>query len=235
MLIDIVGVRKQYGALRPLRVNALQVAPGQRLTLRGLDAQAAEMLSLLITGAALPDEGVVTIAGRDTRDIDTDTDWLVSLDLFGLVTARAVLLETLTLEANLALPFTLSIDPVPEEIRRTVADLADEVGLGRERLSASVHSLSVADRVRVHLARALAASPQVLLLEHISAPLTPADATALGHSLAAIADERRLAWIAISEDPTFIAALGSTVWKLETASGDVAPLSGGTAGGITTW
>ncbi|MDA1306215.1 MAG: ATP-binding cassette domain-containing protein [Acidobacteria bacterium] len=235
MLIDIAGVRKHYGALRPLRVNALQVAPGQRLTVRGLDAQAAEMLSLLITGAALPDEGVVTIAGRDTRDIDTDTDWLVSLDVFGLVTARAVLLETLTLEANLALPFTLSIDPVPEEIRRTVADLADEVGLGRERLSASVHSLSVADRVRVHLARALAASPQVLLLEHISAPLTPSDATALGHSLAAIADERRLAWIAITEDPTFIAALGSPVWKLEAASGEVAPVPGGTAGGITTW
>ncbi len=235
MLIDIAGVRKHYGALRPLRVNALQVAPGQRLTVRGLDAQAAEMLSLLITGAALPDEGVVTIAGRDTRDIDTDTDWLISLDLFGLVTARAVLLETLTLEANLALPFTLSIDPVPEEIRRTVADLADEVGLGRERLSASVHSLSVADRVRVHLARALAASPQVLLLEHISAPLMPADATALGHSLAAIADERRLAWIAISEDPTFIAALGSTVLKLDAASGDVGPVSGGAGEGITTW
>lgn len=235
MLIDIAGVRKQYGALRPLRVNALQVAPGQRVTLRGLDGQAAEMLNLLITGAALPDEGVVTIAGRDTREIETDTDWLVSLDLFGLVTARAVLLDTMTLEANLALPFTLSIDPVPEEIRRTVAELADEVGLGRERLSASVHSLSVADRVRVHLARALAASPQVLLLEHISAPLTPSDATALGRSLAAIADERRLAWIAISEDPTFIAALGSTVLKLDAASGDVAPLSGGTAGNITTW
>jgi len=235
MLIDIVGVRKQYGALRPLRLNALQVAPGQRVTLRGLDASAAEMLNLLITGAALPDEGVVTIAGRDTRDIETDTDWLVSLDLFGLVTARAVLLDTMTLEANLALPFTLSIDPVPEEIRRTVADLADEVGLGRERLSASVHSLSAADRVRVHLARALAASPQVLLCEHISAPLTPTEATRLGHSLAAIADERQLAWIAISEDPMFIAALGSTVLTLDAASGDLAPPVGDATGGITTW
>lgn len=234
MLIDLVGVRKQYGALRPLRVNALQVTPGQRITVRGLDAQAAEMLCLLITGAALPDEGVVTIVGRDTRAIETDTDWLVSLDLFGLVTERAVLLETLPLESNLALPFTLSIDPVPEDIRRTVADLADEVGLGRERLSASVHSLSAADRVRVHVARALAASPQVLLLEHVSAPLAPVDATALGRSLAAIADDRNLAWIAISEDPTFIAALGGTVLKLDAASGELAPPAD-EAGGITTW
>ncbi|PKP96140.1 MAG: hypothetical protein CVT74_17925, partial [Alphaproteobacteria bacterium HGW-Alphaproteobacteria-13] len=116
--------------------------------------------------------------GRDTRDIATDTEWLTALDLFGMVTSRAVLLDTMTIEANLALPFTLSIDPVPEEIRRAVADLADEVGLGRERLSAAVQSLTPADRVRLHLARALAVTPQVLVLEHVTASLTPADATA---------------------------------------------------------
>lgn len=222
-LVTLAGVRKQYGGLRPLRVNALQVRRAERVTLRGLDAQAAEMFFLLLTGAALPDEGAVAIAGRDTRDIATDTEWLTSLDVFGMVTARAVLLDTLTLEANLALPFTLSIDPVPEEVRRAVADLADEVGLGRERLSASVQSLLPADRVRVHLARALATSPQVLLLEHITAPLPPAEGAALGRSLAAIADDRGLAWIAITEDDGFADALGGAVLKLDAASGDLAP------------
>lgn len=223
MLIEVTGVRKHYGALRPLRVNALQLRDGDRLALRGFDAQAAEMFSLLLTGAALPDEGHITVAGQDTRAIATDSDWLVSLDVFGMVTGRAVLLDTLTLEANLALPFTLSIDPVPEEIRRTVADLADEVGLGRERLSAAVHSLSASDRVRVHLARALAVSPKVLLLEHATAPLTPDEATRLGENLATIADDRGLAWIALSEDDAFMAALGGTTLKLDAATGDVKP------------
>lgn len=223
MLIEMQGVRKHYGGLRPLRVNALTLQVGDRLTLRGLDAQAAEMLSLLVTGAAVPDEGTVTVAGRQTTDIATDTEWLVSLDLFGLVTSRAVLLDTLTLEANLALPFTLSIDPIPEEVRRAVADLADEVGLGRERLSASVHSLSAADRVRVHLARALAAAPQILLLEHVTAPLSPDEATQLGQALITIADDRDLSWIAVSEDDAFVAALGGTVLALEPGTGDLQP------------
>lgn len=227
MLIDVSGVRKHYGALRPLRLNAWQLQPAERVTLRGLDAHAAEMLSLLLTGAALPDEGVVSVAGRDTRDISTDTEWLASLDLFGMVTGRAVLLDTMTIEANLALPFTLSIDPVPEEIRRAVADLADEVGLGRERLSAAVLSLTPADRVRLHLARALAVTPQVLVLEHVTAPLAPDDATALGRSLVTIADDRRLAWIAISEDDAFVQALGGTVLKLEAGTGDLKPGRGG--------
>jgi hypothetical protein len=45
----------------------------------------------LVTGAALPDEGVVSIAGRDTRAISTDTEWLRSLDQFGIrhATSRA--------------------------------------------------------------------------------------------------------------------------------------------------
>lgn len=225
MLIEISGVRKHYGGLRPLRINALQVQPAERITMRGLDAQAAEMVSLLVTGAALPDEGTIVVAGRDTRDIATDTEWLVSLDLFGLVTNRAVLLDTLTLEANLALPFTLSIDPIPEEIRRVIATLADEVGLGRERLSASVQSLSPADRVRVHLARALAVSPQVLILEHVTAALEPADATSLGQSLVDLADDRNLAWMAISEDDAFVTALGGTVLALEPGTGEVKPFT----------
>lgn len=225
MLIDITGVRKHYGGLRPLRINTLQVQLGERITLRGFDAQAAEMLSLMVTGAALPDEGTITVAGRDTRDIATDTEWLVSLDLFGLVTNRAVLLDTLTLEANLALPFTLSIDPIPEEVRRAVAALADEVGLGRERLSAAVQSLSAVDRVRVHLARALAVSPQILILEHITAAIESADAASLGQTLVNIADDRNLAWMAISEDEAFVKALGGTVLALEPGSGDVKPFT----------
>ena len=57
------------------------------MTLSGLDAHAAEMFMHLITGASVPDEGAVVVAGHDTRTIATDTEWLASLDRFGIVTA----------------------------------------------------------------------------------------------------------------------------------------------------
>lgn len=226
MRIALTGVRKQYGGLRPLRVNSFTLEPASRVSLRGLDASAAEMFCLLLTGAAVPDEGTVIVDGHDTQSITTDTQWLHSLDRFGLVTHRAVLLDPLTIEANLALPLTLSIDPIPEEIRRAVAVLADEVGLGRERLSASVQSLSALDRTRVHLARALATDPKVLLLEHVTAPLSADDAAALGAVLPGIGDDRALSWIALSEDDNFIGALGGTVLRLEPGSGDVSVAGG---------
>lgn len=221
MLIDVSGVRKHYGGLRPLRVNALQVGEADRLVLRGFDAQASEMFSLLLTGAAVPDEGRITVAGRDTRDIATDTEWLASLDVFGLVTSRAVLLDALSLEANLAMPFTLSLDPIPAGIRRTVAALADEVGLGRARLADPVQRLAAGDRVRAHLARALAVSPRVLLLEHVTAALVADEAARLGRDLAAIGQARGLAWLAMTEDDAFAGALGSASLALDAASGEL--------------
>jgi ABC-type transporter Mla maintaining outer membrane lipid asymmetry ATPase subunit MlaF len=220
-LIEITGLRKNFGGLRPLRVNSLRVLEGARITLHGLDAAAAEMLVLLVTGASVPDEGEIRIAGRDTRAIATDTEWLVSLDLFGMVTSRAVLLDGLTLESNLALPLTLSIEPVAPDVRDAVAALAEEVGLDTATLAQPVSGLSEADRLRVHLARALALNPQVLLLEHPTARLPPAEATQFAQRLAAIADRRAIAWLALSEDAAFADHAGGQRYRLAPGSGEI--------------
>src|SRR5262245_11030940 len=103
-LIEIAGVTKKYHGLRPLRLARLTSRQNDRLVLSGFDAAAAEVFVHLITGAAVPDEGTVRVGGRDTREISTDTEWLASLDRFGIVTDRSVLLEGLSAAANLALP-----------------------------------------------------------------------------------------------------------------------------------
>jgi ABC-type lipoprotein export system ATPase subunit len=226
-IIHIAGVRKQFGGLRPLRINALSVSAGDRILLHGLDAEAAEMLTLLITGASLPDEGTVAISGRDTRDIQTDTEWLTSLDVFGMVTTRAALMDSVALEANMALPFTLSIDPLLPEVRQAVERLAAEVGLPAGLLPAPVHQLGEPERARVHLARALALNPQVLLLEHPTARLTSEEAAAFGRSLAGISEQRHLAWLAISEDEAFAAEAGGRRCRLAPASGEISAVKRG--------
>ena len=226
-IIHIAGLHKQFGGLRPLRINALSVDRGDQITLHGLDAHAAEMLVLLITGASLPDEGTVTIAGRDTRDIQTDTDWLASLDVFGMVTARAALMDSVALESNMALPFTLSIDPMPPEVRHAVESLAVEVGLPAELLPAPVQTLGEAERTRVHLARALALGPQLLLLEHPTARLTSDQAATFGRLLAGISERRSLGWLAISEDEAFAKEAGGRRCRLVPGSGEIRAITRG--------
>ena len=68
-ILELDGVTKQYGALRPLRVEHLVVAAGEQVALLGFDQPAAEVLINLITGASLPDTGLVRVFGRSTAGI----------------------------------------------------------------------------------------------------------------------------------------------------------------------
>ena len=222
-LIELTGVSKNYAGLRPLRIARLLVRPGDRLALTGLDAGAAEAFVHLVTGAALPDEGDVRIAGKDTCAIATDTEWLASLDRFGIVTDRAVLIEKLPIAANLAIPLTLAIDPMTAETRRQVDILAADVGLGAARLDEPASSLSAAERVRLHLARALAANPALVILEHPTGRIEDrAESRALGLMLRDCSARRGFGWIALTADETFANATQATRLRLLPATGELA-------------
>lgn len=219
--IEIAGVLKGYPGMPPLRIARLTVGRHDRVVLSGFDAAAAELFVNLITGAAVPDEGDVRVAGHNTRQIRTDTEWLASLDRFGIVTGRAVLLEQLTIAANLALPITLAIDPLSAEVRSRVERLADDVGLARGRLDAPASTMSRAERVRAHLARALAPNPQLLLLEHPTTQVTPEEAAGIGATLERISTVRGLGWVALTDDLRFIRASGGRHLRLDTATGEL--------------
>ena len=219
-LIELTGIRKNYAGLRPLRIDRLIVGRGDHLALTGFDTDAAEAFVHLVTGAALPDEGDVRIAGKDTRAIATDTEWLASLDRFGLVTDRAVLVDRLSIASNLALPLTLAIDPMTTETRQQVERLAADVGLPLERLNEPASTLSAEELVRVHLARALAMNPALLILEHPTGKLEDrAHSRALGATLQAVAAKRDTGWIALTADDEFIRASGGTRLTLNATTG----------------
>jgi len=175
----------------------------------------------------LPESGEVRVAGRSTRDIPSDTDWLASLDRFGLVTARAVLLDQLTARANLALPLTLSIDPIPAPVRTEVDLLGEDVGLGADRLDARASDLTPGERVRLHLARALALRPRILLLEHPTVDVTEAaEAEALGAMVGRLAAARGFGWVALTDDQRFARSSRARLLRLDAATGRLSPLAG---------
>ena len=230
-VLELSGVTKQYGALRPLRIERLQISPGESVALIGLDRPAAEVFINLITGASLPDTGVVTIFGRPTGDITDSTDWLTTLDRFGIVSERAVLLDGLSVIQNLAVPFSLDIEPPQPDVRERAVVLAQEVGLAERLWNVRIADLGAIERVRVRLARALAMDPSLLILEHPSATLEGADAPSLAADVRAIADRRGAATITLTMDAKFAAA-SSRVLTLQPATGR---LTEGRFGRIRFW
>ena len=221
-LIRMAGIRKHFGEPQPLVIRELTIRASDRVALPDLNAGAAEILINLITGASLPDEGTVQVDGHDTREISTDTDWLASLDRFGIVTARAVLIGAHPIAANLALPLTLAIEPMSDETRATVEGLAERVGLMKGRLDAKASTLTPGEQVRVHLARALAPGPKLVLLEHPTAAVPDqGERRLLGAALRQATETTGTGWVALTGDRDFGRAAGAT-WLRIGAGGDVA-------------
>src|SRR5262245_26277193 len=110
VLVRLRSVSKDYRGLRPLRIESLDIHTRQIVALVGFDQVMAEVLVDLITGAIVPDAGEVVVFGQGTTDIADRDAWLSTLDRFGLLTERAVLLDRLSVEQNLALPFSLGLD-----------------------------------------------------------------------------------------------------------------------------
>jgi ABC-type transporter Mla maintaining outer membrane lipid asymmetry ATPase subunit MlaF len=217
-LIDVRGVTKNYGGLRPLRLAALTVAPGERLAILGIDAPAAEILTSILTGTALPDEGEVRLFGRSTSAIVDADDWMATLDRVGLVSPRALLAEELTVAQGIAMALTLSLDPIPGPVSADVARLARTAGLAAGDLAMRVSDAAPIVKARCRLARALATAPAVLVLEHANA-LVPELAVAFGRDIAALAKARGMAVLALTADETFASAVAERVVALDAATG----------------
>jgi predicted ABC-type transport system involved in lysophospholipase L1 biosynthesis ATPase subunit len=221
-LVSMTDVVKSYGARSPFRIRSLALRSSDRVALAGLDRERAELFTHLVSGAALPDAGSIQVAGIDTRTIGTDQEWLLSLDRFGLVSNRSVLLDSMPVAANLALPMTLAIDPIEPAVRSRVEALADDVGLGWRLLDEPAAGLDPLGRLRVHLARALANGPDLLLLEDPTTVLPDLPSREeLGRSLLAAGRARGVGWIALTTDATFARASESVVWRLDPESGEV--------------
>jgi putative ABC transport system ATP-binding protein len=221
--LELIQVVKDYRALRPLRIAYLAVGAGERVALSGVDAQGAEALVNLITGASLPDRGTVKVDGVDTASIADGDAWLASLDRFGIVTARAVMLESETLLQNLVLPISLEIDAILPETKQRVLNLAGEVGLDAERLTARAGEAPPADRARAQVVRALALEPALLLLEHATASLPREEVAAFARDLAAMAERRRLSVLAITGDADFAKPFAARWEKVIAGTGEVVP------------
>jgi len=218
-VLELTGVTKAYGALRPLRIERLVLAPGDQLALLGLDQPAAEVLINLVTGASLPDTGEVRVFGRRTADITETDDWLTFLDRFGIVSDRAALLEPMTVLQNMAVPFSLQIEPPSPEVAEQASGLAVEAGLPHAVMEQRVGDLDPLARMRLRLGRALAFEPGVLLLEHPSATLSRADIVPFAVNVRQVAERRTLATLTITADGEFAGAVAEQAFALEAATG----------------
>ncbi|MDT9000378.1 ABC transporter ATP-binding protein [Paucibacter sp. APW11] len=165
--LELQGISKQYPAVKANDAVSLQVAPGQIHAVLGENGAGKSTLMKIIYGAVQADAGRVLWNGQPVSLKSPAEARALGISM---VYQHFSLFDTLTAAENvwLGLDKTLSLAEVTARIRK----LAASYGLDVDPLR-PVHSLSVGERQRVEIIRALLTNPQLLILDEPTSVLTP--------------------------------------------------------------
>lgn len=155
------NVSKSYGTKLILNDFNLSICKGEFLTIIGSSGCGKTTVLKLINGLLSPEAGRVLVNGEDV----SKTDQIQLRRKIGYVIQEVGLFPHMSVERNIAYVLNLLKDEDKAKIKEKVKDLNRMVGLDEEILKRYPNELSGGQRQRVGLARALAASPEILLMD----------------------------------------------------------------------
>ena len=161
-LLRLSGVAKSFGAVKALRSADIEVRPGEVHALMGANGAGKSTLVKVITGVFPADQGEIVLAGRPVvfrSPAEARKAGIVS------VYQDPAIVPDLTVAQNMRLA-RVRIEAVKAAMR--------ELGIEHVSLSSIARHLDFAILRLIDLARALASSPSILILDEITAAL-PAD------------------------------------------------------------
>ncbi len=175
-MIQCVDIRFAYPNGRfSLEVLDLEIASGEAVALIGPSGCGKTTLLNLLSGILVPDSGQIVVEGTVLTELSTEERRDFRLQRMGLAPQNFELLDYLTVEENLLLPFWLRKGRGPgRAVRDRAHFLAEASGLGN-RIESYPDQLSQGERQRVCLCRALIAEPQLLLADEPTGNLDTAN------------------------------------------------------------
>ena len=161
--IRFESVSKRYQDRAVLEDFCLEVFSGELLAVIGASGSGKTTILKLINGLIEPDAGRVMVEDRDVAAM-SEQDRITLRRHIGYVIQGIGLFPHLTIEANIAyVPGLLGGDT--RSVRRRVRELCAVVGLEEDLLGRHPAALSGGQQQRVGIARALAASPRIVLMD----------------------------------------------------------------------
>jgi lipoprotein-releasing system ATP-binding protein len=201
-LIAARGLAKAYptpaGSLPVLAGLDLDVAAGEMVAVVGASGVGKSTLLHVLGTLDRPDGGSLRIAGEDVLALSEPRRCEFRNRTLGFVFQFHHLLPEFSAVENVAMPLLIGRRP-PGEARRRALELLEEVGL-RERADHRPGALSGGEQQRVAVARALAASPRVLLADEPTGDLDRATGQKLAETLRALVRARSLTVVIVTHN-----------------------------------
>ncbi len=165
-LLEVADVEKRFGGLQALAGVSLTVEAGEIVGLIGPNGAGKTTLFHLVSGFLAPDRGTVRLAGEPTAGLRPH-----ALCQRGLARTFQIVkpFQALTVLENVRVGALVRAPRYAEATARA-REVAAFVGLGA-KADQPARTLTLAERKRLELARALATEPRLLLLDEVMAGL----------------------------------------------------------------
>jgi putative ABC transport system ATP-binding protein len=206
-LLEFRDVRKYYRTASEV-VHAvdgvsLTIEPGELVALYGPSGSGKSTLLRIAAGIDPPDSGAVFVNGRDITTLSDREGADYRMYVLGWVNQSSDLLDGATALDNAAIKQLVAAGSL-RRARRLVLPLMEELGLG-DRLKHRADTLSMGERQRVMIARALSVDPQVLLADEPTGSLDSRRTHDVLSLLQAQTRARRMATLLVTHDEHAVA------------------------------
>ena len=169
-VLSVRSLTKRFGGLAAVKSVDLDIMPGSITALIGPNGAGKTTTFAMIAGFIRPDEGMVELAGTDITGWRPDR-----IAALGMVRTFQITqpFAGLTVAENIRIGAYLHThDPAEATVKARA--VGERLGLG-PLLDRPAAALTVAGRKRLDVARALATTPRLLLLDEVMAGLNPAE------------------------------------------------------------
>ena len=209
MMIEVSQIKKSFGDQVVLNSVSFSVKEGESVAIIGRSGTGKSVLIKHLVGLLSPDEGSVSVDGKDLVGM-TERQLLGVRQKFGMLFQSAALFDSMSVRDNIAFPLRRSGLNDVLEIDRRVKEVLGLVELpGVEKRMPS--ELSGGMQKRVGLARAIVHRPQIILYDEPTTGLDPVVADSIDQLMMRVRDHYKVTSIVITHDMRCARRMGQRI------------------------
>lgn len=212
-VIEIKNVHKSFGSNNVLRGVDLKIQSGESYVIIGASGSGKSVLIKCILGLIEIDSGLITINGKNTKEL-SQKELMKTLLKCGVLYQGAALFDSLNVIDNVSFGLIYGYNMNQKEAYKIAIEKLEGVNLDERVCKLSTDELSGGMKKRVALARALATDPDIIFFDEPTTGLDPITSETINELIVKCTREFGISALSITHDISSLKRISDRVGLL---------------------